>query len=32
MKFDGYHMFGGIDTSEKKIDAIFKKIKTIAKG
>ena len=32
MKFDGYHMYGGIDTSEKKINAIFKKITTIAKG
>ena len=32
MKFDGYHMFGGIDTSEKKINAVFKSVKKIAKS
>ena len=32
MRFDSYHMFGGIDTSEKKVKKVFEKIKTIAKG
>jgi NAD(P)H dehydrogenase (quinone) len=30
MKFDGYHLFGEIDTSEKKINAIFESVKKIA--
>ena len=29
MKFDGYHLFGGMDTKSKKIDKMFKCIKKI---
>lgn len=32
MKLKGYHMFGGIDTSEKKIEAIFEAVRKIAKS
>lgn len=32
MKFEGYHLFGGIDTSEKKVEKVFKDIENIAKG
>lgn len=32
MKFDGYYHFGGIDTSKKKIDAIFESVTNIAKS
>ena len=32
MTFGGYHLFGGIDTSEKKVDAVFAAVKKIAKG
>lgn len=30
MKFEGYHLFGGVDTSGKNIQKIFDKVKKIA--
>jgi NAD(P)H dehydrogenase (quinone) len=30
MKFDGYHLFGGMDTRAKKVDKMFKCVKKIA--
>jgi len=30
MKFEGYHLFGGVDTSGKNVDKIFKSVKKIA--
>jgi len=32
MKFDGYYLFGGVDTLGEKVDKIFEKIKEIAKN
>ena len=31
MKFEGYHLFGGMDTKSKKIDKMFKCVTKIAK-
>lgn len=30
MKFDGYHLFGGVDTSGKNVDKIFASVKKLA--
>jgi len=30
MKFDGYHLFGGMDTRAKNVDKMFKSVKKIA--
>ena len=32
MKFEGYHLYGGIDTSGKSIDKVFGDVRKIAKG
>lgn len=30
MKFEGYHLFGGVDTSNKRVDKIFSCVKKLA--
>ncbi len=30
MEFDGYHLFGGVDTSGKNVDKIFASVKKLA--
>jgi len=32
MKFEGYHLYGAIDTSGKNIDKVFEDVRKIAKG